>query len=134
MEIIYEYILKLLLAVILGGVVGLEREKYHKPAGLRTHMLVAVGSALLTIVALSNFVDDSARIISGIVTGIGFIGAGTIIAQGAKGIHGLTTAATLWAISAIGICVGVGMYALALSVTGVIVLVLFLGKLEKSAK
>ena len=136
MEVIYEQVTRLVLAVILGGLIGWERERSHKPAGLRTHMLVCLGSALITIISISYFTDDYARIIAGIVTGIGFIGAGTIIAQGTKGIHGLTTAATLWVASAIGICVGVGWYVLGVIVTILIVLILFIGRLErkKSAK
>lgn len=130
MELIYEQTLKLLLTVVLGGLVGWERERSHKPAGLRTHILVCVGAALITIVSISYFVEDYARMIAGIVTGIGFIGAGTIIAQGTKGIHGLTTAASLWVVAAIGICVGIGWHILAIITTALIILVLFLGKLE----
>jgi len=138
MELIYEQTLKLILAVVLSGLIGWERERSHKPAGLRTHMLVCAGSTLITIISVSYFVEDYARIIAGVITGIGFIGAGTIIAQGRKGIHGLTTAATLWVVAAIGICVGVGWYILAVIATVLIMLILFLGKLEdkkvKSAK
>jgi putative Mg2+ transporter-C (MgtC) family protein len=131
MELIYEQILKLVLAVILGGLIGWEREKCHKPAGLRTHMLVCIGAALLTIVSVGYFTEDYARVVSGIITGIGFIGAGTIIAQGTKGIHGLTTAASLWAVAAIGICVGIGWYGLGVIATVLIMLVLFLGGYKK---
>ncbi len=136
MQLIYEQTLKLVLALILGGLIGWERERIHKPAGLRTHMLVCMGSALITIVSIGYFVEDYARIIAGIITGIGFIGAGTIIAQGTKGIHGLTTAAALWAVAAIGICVGIGWYVLAVAATILIMLILFIGRLErkKSAK
>jgi len=131
MELIYEQALKLILAVVLGGLVGWERERSHKPAGLRTHMLVCLGATLVTVVSINYFTADYARIISGIVTGVGFIGAGTIIAQGTKGIHGLTTAASLWSVAAIGISVGVGWYALAGIATVLIALILFLGKLRK---
>lgn len=130
MEAIYEQALKLILAVVLSGLIGWERERSHKPAGLRTHMLVCVGSALITIVSVGYFTEDYARIVAGIVTGIGFIGAGTIIAQGTKGIHGLTTAASLWVVAAIGIAVGIGWYLLAIIATILIMLILFLGKLE----
>lgn len=99
------------MAVLLGSLIGYEREK-TKPreghAGLRTHMLVALGSALFTIIGLYGFVDaDTARIAAGIVTGMGFLGAGTIIASGEK-IKGLTTAAGLWVSSAVGLAVGAG--------------------------
>ena len=130
MELIYEQTLKLILAVILGGLVGLERERSHKPAGLRTHMLVCLGSTLLAVISINYFTEDYARIIAGIITGMGFIGAGSTIAQGNRGIHGLTTAASLWAVTAIGIAVGVGWYVIA-SITAILtILILFMGKLE----
>lgn len=128
MELIYEQVLRLVLAIVLGGLVGWEREKSHKPAGLRTHMLVCVGSAFITLISIDYFVEDNARIIAGIVTGIGFIGAGTIIAQVTKGIHGLTTAASLWVVATIGISTGIGWYTLSVIVTIFVMLILFLGK------
>jgi len=131
MEIIYEQALKLIFAVVLGGLVGWERERSHKPAGLRTHILVCLGSTLITVVSIGYFAEDYARIVAGIITGIGFIGAGTIIAQGNKGIHGLTTAASLWAVAAIGISIGIGWYVLSSIATVLITVVLFLGKLAK---
>jgi len=131
MELIYEQTLKLLLAVVLSGLIGWERERSHKPAGLRTHMLVCVGSALITIVSINYFVEDYARIIAAVITGIGFIGAGTIIAQGTKGIHGLTTAASLWIVAAVGISVGIGWYVLSVIATVLIMLILFLGGYKK---
>lgn len=134
MELIYEQISKLILATILGGLIGWERERSHKPAGLRTHMLVCVGSTLITIISINYFVEDYARIIAGIITGIGFIGAGTIIAQGTKSIHGLTTAASLWVVAAVGICVGVGWYLLSGIATISIVLILFLATLGYKKK
>ncbi len=120
----------MILAIVLGGLIGWERETIHKPAGLRTHMLVCMGSALITIVSINYFVEDYARIVAGIVTGIGFIGAGAIIAQGTKGIHGLTTAANLWVVAAIGISIGVGWYLLSVIAAILIMLILFLGRLE----
>ena len=107
---------------------GWERERSHKPAGLRTHMLVCVGAALITLISVGFFVEDYARIVAAIITGIGFIGAGTIIAQGTKGIHGLTTAASLWVVAAIGISVGVGWYYISVIAAILIMLILFLGK------
>ena len=89
----------LLLAVALGGVVGIERERIHKPAGLRTHMLVCLGSCLFTIISTS-FSTTPAQIAAGIVAGIGFIGAGTIWAEKDK-VQGITTAASLWATAAV---------------------------------
>ena len=102
-------ILKLLLAGVLGGLIGFEREAHGRPAGLRTHILVSLGSALFTIVSLSYSGErsDPSRIASQIVTGIGFLGAGTIIRQGSI-VRGLTTAASLWTTAAIGMAVGTG--------------------------
>lgn len=130
MQLIYEQVIKVVLAALLSSVVGLEREKLHKPAGLRTHMLVGLGAALLTAISIDFSMTDSVRIIAAIVTGIGFIGAGTIIAQGVKGVHGLTTAASLWIVAAVGICAGIGWYVLAILTTVLILLILVLGKLE----
>ncbi|MBW2988778.1 MgtC/SapB family protein [Candidatus Woesearchaeota archaeon] len=127
MELIYEQVLKLLLAVVLSGLIGWERERSHKPAGLRTHMLVCLGSTLISMISVGYFIEDYARIIASVITGIGFIGAGTIIAQGSKGVHGLTTAASLWLVAAIGICIGVGWHLLAIVSSLLIVLILFLG-------
>jgi putative Mg2+ transporter-C (MgtC) family protein len=127
----------LLLAAALGGAVGLERELSGKPAGFRTNLLICVGAALLTdlSVAIGNMAvnpanADPGRIAAQIVSGIGFLGAGTII-QARGAVVGLTTAATLWVVSAIGIAVGAGQY---LEATGTTVLVLLallvLGKIE----
>ncbi|MBI2264837.1 MAG: MgtC/SapB family protein [Armatimonadetes bacterium] len=105
---------RLVLACILGGIVGLERETLHRPAGLRTHILVCLGSALFTIVSIYGFFsyvrNDPARVAAQIVSGIGFLGAGTIMRHGAN-IKGLTTAASLWAVAGIGMAVGCGYLA-----------------------
>lgn len=100
---------KLLLAAILGGLVGYEREVHDHPAGLRTHVLVCMGSALVTMVSMSfsELGGDPSRVASQIVSGMGFLGAGTILRQG-NIVRGLTTAASLWTIAAIGMAVGVG--------------------------
>lgn len=100
---------KLVLAAVLGGVVGWERELHERPAGLRTHSLVCMGAALITIVSVS-FVgpsSDPGRIAAQIVSGIGFLGAGTILRQG-NIVRGLTTAASLWTVAGIGMAVGIG--------------------------
>ena len=89
-----ELVFRLILATILGGIVGIERELVHKPAGLRTHMLVSLGSCLFTLISLYDFRTDPARIAAGIVAGIGFIGAGTVIAERNR-VVGITTAASL---------------------------------------
>lgn len=100
---------KLLLAGLLGGIVGYEREVHEHPAGLRTHILVCMGSALMTLVSVSfsRPEGDPTRIAAQIVSGIGFLGAGTILRQGSI-VRGLTTAASLWTVAGIGIAVGVG--------------------------
>ncbi len=113
----WEVVLRLLLAVLLGGVIGFERERHNRPAGFRTHILVCAGSALLMMVSAYGFTahagpdfnPDPGRIAAGVVTGIGFIGAGTILQQ-RGGIRGLTTAATIWVVSGVGLAVGIGFY------------------------
>ena len=98
----------LLLALFLGGLIGWERERHERPAGLRTHILVCVGSALIAQVS-SQFGPNGDRIAAQVITGVGFLGAGTIIRDGASGaVRGLTTAASLWAIAGVGIAVGYG--------------------------
>ena len=123
-------IAQLLLAVVLGILVGVEREVVHKPAGLRTHALVSLGACLFTIISIDYFDVDPARVAAGIVTGIGFIGAGSIIAE--KGhVQGVTTAASLWCVAAIGLAVGVGAYVLAVVSSALVFGVLWLRKAEK---
>lgn len=119
-----ETFLALLLAVALGAIVGIEREKSHKPAGLRTHMLVSLGACLFTMMSTS-FGAQPAQVAGGIVAGIGFIGAGTIWAEKDK-VQGITTAASLWATAAIGLTVGIGDYPLAAAVTALVVVILVL--------
>jgi putative Mg2+ transporter-C (MgtC) family protein len=103
-----EVLLKIIVAVIFGGVVGWQRESRYRPAGLRTHILVCVGSAVYTLASMSFAGNaDPSRIASQVATGMGFLGAGTIIRHGNM-VRGLTTAASLWAVAAIGICAGIG--------------------------
>ena len=120
-----DFILGLFVAALLGGIIGLEREYREKAAGLRTHFLVALGSALFMIVSAYGFDGaltnsqmrlDVSRIAAQVVSGIGFIGAGTIIFQ-KNSVHGLTTAACVWVTAAIGLTCGAGMYLLAVSAT-----------------
>jgi putative Mg2+ transporter-C (MgtC) family protein len=139
-----ELLPRLLLAAVLGGVVGIEREVSGKPAGLRTNLLICVGAALLTdlsieVAALANvdnvandspFRADPARIAAQIVSGIGFLGAGTIL-QARGNVIGLTTAATIWVVAAIGMAVGAQAYWEAVGATLLVVLALVvLGRLE----
>jgi len=127
-----EIVVRLLLSAIIAGIIGWEREHVHKPAGLRTHMLVAVGSTLITLVSLDAITGgDPGRIAAGIVTGIGFLGAGTIF-RDKNHIRGLTTAASVWAVSGLGIALGAGYFVGALVAAIIIILTLHIGKFEKS--
>jgi len=116
---------KLALAALLGGAIGWGRERIHRPAGLRTYMLVAMGSALFTLLSREAFgpVADPSRIASQIIVGIGFLGAGTLVRTG-EWVRGLTTAAGLWTVAAIGMAVGVGALLLAISATALVLVVL----------
>ena len=109
--------LRVLVAALLGGLLGYERQRKHKVAGLRTHMLVALGSATFVAgtVASGGSSDDVARVGQGIAAGIGFIGAGAIlkVAHG-ESVQGLTTAASIWMTSALGVCVGMGSFVIAI--------------------
>lgn len=129
----------LLVAAVLGGLVGWDREKRGKPAGLRTNMLICVGAALVTDLSIrfpefvaNDFVRaDPARLAAQIVSGVGFLGAGTII-QSRGSVTGLTTAATLWVVAAIGMAAGAGFLVEAVGSTALVLLVLYpLGKLEQ---
>ena len=120
-------ILRMLVAGLLGGLLGFEREQTRKAAGLRTHMVVAIGACLCTIVGAYGFegsTGDPSRVASNVVTGIGFLGAGAIIRHGIN-VRGLTTAASLWVVAAIGVSVGAGMYVLAIATTALVLLALW---------
>ena len=127
----YEFLLRIFVASVLGGLVGLEREYRAKEAGFRTHFLVALGSAVFMIVSAYGFSDvplaegthrwDVSRIAAQVVSGIGFIGAGAIIFQ-KNTIKGLTTAACVWVTAAIGLACGAGLYSLAIVATMLVLL------------
>jgi len=124
-------ILRLALALIVGAVLGLNRWLHHKSAGIRTHSLVSIGSAT-AIMLISDFVKDDAqsvsRVLQGLITGLGFLGAGVIIhEQRSQRVHGLTTAASLWACALIGAAFGAGQFALGGLALGAILLTLALG-------
>lgn len=127
--------LKLGTAVLLGGAVGLERQIAGKPAGLRTNILICLGSALMMDLSINlagpdGRVGDPARLAAQVITGIGFLGAGTIM-QSKGTITGLTSAATIWAVAAIGLSVGAGFYVEGIGATAMVMLVLLvLGNLE----
>lgn len=108
--------IRLLMAMLLGAVIGLQRERTGKPAGLRTHMLVSLGAALLVVAPIEFGMDSDAlsRVIQGLVTGIGFLGGGAILKlQDKREVEGLTTAAGIWMTAAIGMAVGLGRLGLA---------------------
>jgi len=124
-----ELVIRLVFSFFAGGLIGLEREVVHKPAGIRTHMLVCLGCTLFALVALESVPNEIARVISGIATGIGFLGAGTIF-KSSKEVQGLTTAASIWTIAAVGLAIGLGYYILTLISIAMILIILQLNKLE----
>ncbi len=127
--------LKLFIAVLLGGAIGLERQIAGKPAGLRTNILICLGSALMMDLSINltgadGRVGDPARLAAQVITGIGFLGAGTIM-QSKGTITGLTSAATIWAVAAIGLSIGAGFYVEGLGTTAMVMIVLLvIGNLE----
>lgn len=141
-----ELILRLVLAVVLGGVIGYNRSRHNKPAGLRTMALISLGSAAFTLIGIEAVIQlselqngaksltsgvsssinlDSSRIIAGIVGGVGFLGAGSII-QSRGRVQGMTSAASIWVTATIGVSVGLGLYLLATTITFTAFLVLIL--------
>ncbi|RIW38784.1 MgtC/SapB family protein [Bacillus salacetis] len=138
--------IRLFVIVLLSGLIGIEREAKNHPAGLRTHIVVGVGACLLMLVSIFGFEDylkehndlrgfDPSRIPSYVISGIGFLGAGTILVQGGITVKGLTTAASIWVVAGLGIVVGIGMYYEAVLATIIIVTTLFfLNRFEKLYK
>jgi len=133
----FEMFQRLLLTLVLSGLIGLERQVHRRAAGLRTHILVALGSCLIMLTSMYVFDIykeqaglDPARIAAGVITGIGFLGAGTIFRE-PDGVRGLTTAASLWVVAGIGLAVGVGFNRVAIYTTVLVLVVLhFLRYLE----
>ncbi len=128
----FQIIIRLVLTAILSGLIGLERQLHRRTAGLRTHILVSLGSCLIMLTSLYIFDIykeitqlDPARIAAGVITGIGFLGAGTIIRE-KEGVRGLTTAASLWVVAGIGLAVGCGFKNAAIYTTIITLIVLFL--------
>ena len=126
-----EIIIRLVLSLVLSGLIGLERQMHRRTAGLRTHILVSLGSCLIMLTSLYIFAIyknevplDPARIAAGVITGIGFLGAGAII-RDREGVKGLTTAASLWVVAGIGLATGCGFYKAALFTTVLALLTLF---------
>jgi putative Mg2+ transporter-C (MgtC) family protein len=125
-----EMAIRLLLAAIFGAAVGYEREQAEKPAGMRTLALISLGAAAFTLVSIHGFGvgADPSRVAAQVVTGIGFLGAGAILRLGLT-VRGLTTAASIWAIAAVGVAVGAGMYII--SAVGTILTLIILHLLPK---
>jgi len=126
-----EIIIRLVLSLVLSGLIGLERQIHRRTAGLRTHILVSLGSCLIMLTSLYIFAIyknevplDPARIAAGVITGIGFLGAGAII-RDREGVKGLTTAASLWVVAGIGLATGCGFYKAALFTTVLVLITLF---------
>lgn len=123
---------RLVLATVFGALIGLNREQQGKPAGLRTHALVALGGALLAIVALFFGQGDSSapgRVLQGVLAGVGFIGAGVILHRAdTQGVHGLTTAAAIWLVAAIGVATGAGLWRTAATTLVLALLILIAGE------
>jgi putative Mg2+ transporter-C (MgtC) family protein len=126
-----QIVIRLLLCAVLSGLIGLEREMHRRTAGLRTHILVSLGSCLIMLTSLFIFDTyrtmaalDPARIAAGVITGIGFLGAGAIIQQGV-GVRGLTTAASLWMVAGIGLAIGCGFYTAGVFTTALTLVVLY---------
>ena len=127
MPVELEMVLRLLLAAALGAAIGFQRERAGKAAGIRTHSLICLGSALFAAVSALAFPDaDPTRIAAGIVTGIGFLGAGAIIHREGGLVGGLTTAATIWVVAGIGLAAGAGMYIVAAAAAVLVIAVLFI--------
>jgi len=126
----WEMPIRLLLSGVFGGIIGYQRESHHKSAGLRTHILVSIGSCLIMLLSTKIYSDvqgltnaDPARLAAQVVSGIGFLGAGSIIKEGPT-VTGLTTAASLWVVSGVGLAIGVGYYTGALLTTALVFLTL----------
>ena len=120
-----DMVIRLVIAAFLGAVIGYERARAKKPAGIRSHLLVCMGAALFTVISIYGFGEngDPSRVAAGVVVGIGFLGAGTILRQ-EKGVAGLTTAATIWAVAAIGVAMGAGLYVVGAVAAGLVPLAL----------
>lgn len=134
-----EIVIRIILATLLGGIIGVEREAHGRAAGLRTHILVCIGSTLITLTSLyiaENYSSpynncDPARVAAGVVAGIGFLGAGTIIRSRAS-VLGLTTAASLWGVAGIGLALGSGFYKAAfVAALAIFITLVVLGRVER---
>lgn len=128
MPIELEMVLRLLLAAALGAIIGYQRERAGKQAGLRTHILISVGAALISLLSIYGFgaASDPARVAAGVVVGVGFLGAGVILHRQGGIVAGLTTAATIWVVAGIGLAAGTGLYIVAAVATALVLGVLIM--------
>ncbi len=124
-----DVIIRLALAVLVGALIGLEREKTKHAAGLRTHLLVCIGSTLITLTSIDMFPQNPAPITAAIITGIGFLGAGTIF-RDKNNVRGLTTAASIWAVAGLGLALGAGAYVIATVGTLAMMFTLEFGRIQ----
>ncbi len=129
----WQVLLRLVAAAVLSGIIGFERERHDQPAGLRTHIVLGVGAALIAMLSLAvGGANDPGRIAAGIVTGIGFLGAGAILKYGTS-VRGLTTATCLWTVAGIGMCIGFGFWLPAVICTLIVFVTLaFFDRIEKA--
>jgi len=128
----YEVVIRLSVAAFIGGCIGLDREVRRKPAGMRTHALVSLGAALVMLVAVrfpgADHLSAVTRVIQGIIAGVGFLGAGTILKSDHAMVHGLTTAASIWLVASLGIACGIGQWIAALVALALALVILILGE------
>jgi putative Mg2+ transporter-C (MgtC) family protein len=128
MPIVLEMVLRLLLAAALGAAIGYQRERAGKQAGIRTHVLISTGAALISLVSMYGFgaASDPARVAAGVVVGVGFLGAGVILHREGGIVAGLTTAATIWVMAGIGLAAGAGLYLIAAVAAAIVLGVLIM--------
>ncbi len=128
MPIALEMVLRLLLAAALGAVIGYQRERAGKQAGMRTHVLISTGAALISLVSIYGFgaASDPSRVAAGVVVGVGFLGAGVILHRQGGIVAGLTTAATIWVMAGIGLAAGTGLYIIAAVAAAIVLGVLIM--------
>ncbi|MGB2815237.1 MAG: MgtC/SapB family protein [Dehalococcoidales bacterium] len=128
MPIALEMVLRLLLAAALGVAIGYQRERAGKQAGMRTHVLISTGAALVSLVSIYGFgaASDPSRVAAGVVVGVGFLGAGVILHRQGGIVEGLTTAATIWVMAGIGLAAGVGLYLIAVVAAAIVLGVLIM--------
>lgn len=128
MPIALEMVLRLLLAAALGAAIGYQRERAGKQAGMRTHVLISTGAALISLVSIYGFgaAGDPSRVAAGVVVGVGFLGAGVILHRQGGIVAGLTTAATIWVMAGIGLAAGTGLYLIAAVAAAIVLVVLIM--------